>query len=56
MWTHHFLLIFCRDFSFRSDNALAFSFMDWSFSFEYSSASSIDEINVCAPHSPTTYV
>ena len=40
----------------RSDEALAFSFMDLSFSFSYSSVSSIDDINECAPHSPTSYV
>ena len=40
----------------RSNDALAFSFMDFSFSFEYSSASSIDDMGVCASHSPTTQI
>ena len=40
----------------RSNDALAFSSMDFSFSFEYLSASSIDDMDVCASHSPTTQI
>ena len=40
----------------RFDDALAFSSMDLSFFFEYSSASSIADIDVCASHSPTTHI
>ena len=43
-------------FLFRSKDALAFSSMALSFSFEYSSASSIEDIDVCASHSPTTQI
>ena len=43
-------------FLFLSDDALAFSSMDLSFSSEYLYASSIDNIDICAPHSPTTQI
>ena len=40
----------------RSEDALTFSSMDLRFSFEYSSTSSIDDIDVWASHSPTTKI
>ena len=39
----------------RSDDVLAFSSMDLSI-FEYSPVSFIDDIDACAPHSPTSQV
>ena len=39
----------------RSDDVLAFSSMDLSI-FEYSLISFIDDINACAPHSPTSQI
>ena len=39
----------------RSDDVLAFSSMDLSI-FEYSLASFIDDIDACAPHSPTSQI
>ena len=39
----------------RSDDVLAFSSMDLSI-FEYSSVSSIGDIDACAPHSPTSHI
>ena len=43
-------------FLFPFDDAPAFSSMNLSFSFEYLYASFIDDIDVCAPHSPTTQI
>ena len=39
----------------RSDDELAFSSMDLSI-FNYSSVSSIDDIDACAPYSPTSHI
>ena len=39
----------------RSDDVLAFSSMDLSI-FEYSPVSFIDDIDTCAPHSPTSHI
>ena len=39
----------------RSDDVLAFSSMDLSI-FEYSLVSFIDDIDACAPHSPTSHI
>ena len=39
----------------RSDDVLAFSSMDLSI-FEYSPVSFIDDIDACAPHSPTSHI
>ena len=39
----------------RSDDVLAFSYMDLSI-FEYSLVSLINDIDVCAPHSPTSQI
>ena len=39
----------------RSDDVLAFSSMDLSI-FEYSPVSFIDDIDTCAPHSPTSQI
>ena len=42
-------------FVFRLDDVLAFSSMDLSI-FEYSFVSFIDDIDTCAPHSPTSHI
>ena len=39
----------------RSDDVLAFSYMDLNI-FEYSPVSFIDDIDACAPHSPTSQI
>ena len=55
MWAHHFFFFFLSGFVSRSDDVLAFSSMDLSI-FEYSPVSFIDDIDTCAPHSPTSQI
>ena len=55
MWAHPFLLIFCRDLSHVQMIYLPFSSMDLRI-FKYSSVSFIDDIDSCAPHSPTSHI
>ena len=55
LWTHHFLLMYCKGFVSLSDDVHNISSMGLSF-FEYFSASCDDDIASCSPSPPTAHV